>query len=438
MSISNIVHYPLDNGLNIILENIPHRISAVMGIWIPIGSRMENDTEMGFSHFTEHMLFKGTKKRKYQDISREIDRLGGYMNASTSKEVTSYYISINSKYTETALDVLSDIFFNSVFAKQEFDLEKQVILEEIKMSEDTPDDHLFDLFYHDFFGDTPLGRPIAGTLKSIGNCKRDELFNFYTSKYGANGSVLSLAGRLWENDNEKKSIKKTIEKLFNQKNNQLTGSPAFQIEKPSEKTPLHVKHYQKKLEQTHFAFGLPGISRLEENDAYAGIFTHLMGGTMSSKLFQKLREENGLCYAVSTFHSQFFKEGLWGVYCGTSSQNFNQAVDLMIKEIKNALNGDIPETEINETRNGLAAAMELSMESASRRADYNARSVLYFKKARDWRDRIKKIENTKADDVIIGMNKLWQNKNFYLCSLGDMKKNNIEKEISKKYKSPFI
>ena len=200
--------FELRNGLQVVLENIPYRNSATVGVWIPVGSRYENRTQMGYSHFTEHLLFKGTKRRTYKGISLEIDRLGGHMNASTSKEITNYYITLSPKFIDIALDVLSDIFFNSTMPQKEFDVEKKVILEEIKMGQDNPDDLLFDIFYQDAFGDTPLGRPIIGTLDSIENSNCDELKEYYNSQYGSKGTVLSIAGGLWSTDQELVSLKK--------------------------------------------------------------------------------------------------------------------------------------------------------------------------------------------------------------------------------------
>ncbi|MDH5720022.1 MAG: insulinase family protein [Spirochaetia bacterium] len=434
MSSLTIQHYRLDNGLNVVLENIPFRVSATMGIWVPIGSRNENINQMGYSHFTEHMLFKGTEKRTYLDISREIDRVGGFMNASTSKEITNYYVTINSKFKQTALDVLSDIFFNSNLPENEFNIEKQVILEEIKMSEDTPDDHLFDLFYQDFFGDNPLGRPIAGSLSSINKSNRAQLYDFYENKYGSDGCVLSLAGRLWETSDEETELKNLIEDLFGLKSKQLKGTPEFNKENPINKTKEVCRHYEKKLEQLHFAFGMPGISKLNENDAFMSVYTHLLGGSMSSRLFRKLREENGLCYAVSSFHSQFLSEGLWGVYCGTSSENYFKAVDLMIKEIINSLDGGISKTEIIEARDGLAASLELAMESPSRRADFNARSILYFNKLRDWKEKIKEIEKVNPEKMIEQMKSLWSGKEFLLCSLGKLNGKKVNDQFREIYK----
>ena len=181
----------LGNGLTVLLENIPHRTSATVGLWLPVGSRFETKKESGFSHFVEHMLFKGTKKRHYTELSRAIDRLGGHMNASTSKEITDYYISLSGRYLPIALDVLSDMFFDSLFSKDEFESEKKVIVEELKMGEDQPDDFLFDLFYEYQVGDNSLGRPIAGKPSGIARATRDDLYAYYCTHYGPEGAVLS-------------------------------------------------------------------------------------------------------------------------------------------------------------------------------------------------------------------------------------------------------
>ncbi len=426
----SIEKFTLENGFQVVLENIPYRNSASVGIWVPIGSRCESELEMGYSHFTEHMLFKGTKKRNYTQISLEIDRLGGHMNASTSKEITNYYITLSPKYISIALDTLSDIFFESVIPSNEFDIEKKVILEEIKMGQDNPDDYLFDLFYQDFFGNTPLGRPIPGTCESIASSSRDMLYTYYTKHYSSKSSVLSLAGGLWNSESDKIKLKSIIHKLFDNRYI-LKKEASFQTtheNKAREKRLVH--HQNKKLEQVHFVFGLPGISQMEKDDVSLQIFTHLLGGTMSSRLFRKLREEHGLCYSVGSFHSRYYREGLWGIYCGTSKKSFFDAIQLMFEVLQNSFLEVIPEKEILETKAGLAGSIELAMELPIQRASYNAKSLLYHTSLRDWKQEIHKIEEIQSEKIMMDIHRLWSKKEYTLTSLGNLDREEIENHVT--------
>lgn len=417
--------YSLDNGLTVVLENIPHRSSATVGIWVPVGSRFESDKEMGYSHFTEHMLFKGTAKRSYSEIARAIDRLGGYMNASTSREITDYYVTLSGRHLETALDVLSDMYFNSIFADEEYKSEKNVIIEEIKMSEDSPDDYLFDLFYLDALGDNSLGRPIAGTEESIRNSTRDDLYQYYRSKYGTQGTVLSMAGALWENTGDLDKLKKKIDVFFNKEGTQLSGKPSLihappEIAREKRTRPGIVKHYKKKLEQLNFVIGLPGLKQEAEQDPELHVFTHLIGGTMSSRLFQVLREQHGLCYSVNAFHNQYLSEGIWGIYCGTSKKTFFKAVELALEETRKTILGNLSDEQVEETKSGLSGMLELGLESSVRRANFNAKNLLYYNELIDWKKIISKIEQTNPGKILSYMQTMWANFKPSVTSLGNL------------------
>lgn len=431
-----IEQFTLDNGFRVVLENIPERISAAVSVWVPVGSRLEKKTEMGYSHFVEHLLFKGTPTRTYNDISRQIERLGGDINASTSREITRYYIKINNKYMDTALDILSDIFFNSVFPPSEFDTEKKVILEELKMGEDAPDEYLFDVFYQNVFGNKSLGQPIAGTAKTISSSTQKKLFSFYQSHYGAKGSIISISGGLWKSHKDKKNLIGLIRQHFD-KFSSLQGEPSLDLIGAPEAVKGGVFHSKKDLEQLHFALGLPGISLREEDSAYLASFTQLMGGSMSSRLFRKLREENGFCYSISSFQAGYYNEGLWGVYVGTSPAYLERAVDALMEEMKIAVEGNIPDTEVEEAISGLSSYIELSMETPMRRAVYNANSLLFFGELRDWRDKVSQIEKTTAAEIWQKVNELWKGKKMNFTSLGNLTQKQVEK-IVKKYNLEFL
>ncbi|RME91518.1 MAG: insulinase family protein [Candidatus Hydrogenedentota bacterium] len=411
--------FSLENGLTVLLENLPGRKSATAGLYNPVGSRFESEDRMGYSHFVEHMLFKGTERRTYSDISREIDRLGGYMNASTSREITSYYISISSRHLPVALDVLEDIFFHSTFPDKEFEVEKKVILEEIKMGEDSPDDFLFDCFYKDAFGDNPLGRPIAGTLDSIGQSSRNQLLDHYHDFYGSENTVLSIAGFLYETEAQKQNLISQIKKQFeNQKSPSKSGFSTLDdsYTVASDKR----KYHNKDLEQAHFAYGLPGLpfDLHHEDRAALQVFTHLMGGSMSSRLFRKLREERGLCYSVGTFHTSYALEGIWGVYCGTSPARLEEAVKVMLDEMEKARSGEISDEEIEESKNGIIGIKELQHESSMKRASYNAQSWLYKGQLISLEEELSAIEKVTPEEVKTIASKLWKGHTGTLTYIG--------------------
>ncbi len=425
--------FVLDNGLAVILENLPGRMSVAMGLWLPVGSRNEIKKQSGYAHFTEHMLFKGTGKRSYLDISREVDKRGGNINASTSKEVTNYYIHISSRYIQESLDVLSDMFFSSVFDAKEFETEKKVILEEIKMTEDTPDDFIFDLFFADYYGDTPMGRSIGGTIKGISRTSRDDLYDFYCRYYDTRGAVLSMAGSLWNSDSEKKDLIKSIEKLFGDERERCGDKYPPETQVVQEKSGQIVAFaHEKDLEQLHFVWALPGLPLSASGDEFMKVFTHYMGGSMSSRLVQKLREENGLCYSVGAFHSQSLDDGIWGVYVGTSAKNFPLSMELLTEEMDRILSSKEREASMEESISGIAGNFALSMESSYRVASFNAKNYLFFGKTFSLREIVSRLEMQNPEEIIRKVRDLWKDKNYHLTSLGNYSQKKIS-GLRKKY-----
>lgn len=434
--------YRLDNGLTVILENIPHRTSATVGIWLPVGSRFEKKAESGYSHFVEHMLFKGTKKRNYQDISRAIDRLGGHMNASTGKELTDYYVSLSARHLPIALDVLADMFYDSLFSESEFKSERGVIVEEIKMTEDQPDDLLFDYFYHQQLGDNSLGRPVAGTAQGIARTSRNALYEYYTSHYGAAGAVLSLAGALWGSGTEEKALKKNIEHTFDRRDHALKAKVGYKAAKFSASEfqaarkvkPKSFIHKSKDLEQINFVLSLPGQKTSLNEPADLSVLTHYLGGTMSSRLFIELREKRGLCYSVSTFHSQFLHEGVWGIFCATSPEKYATAVETALIELEALTNG-IDAGDLDESKSGLKGSIELMMESAHRRASYNARMFLYHGTQRDWHEYLADIDRVTPETFRAAVQKIWKKLEPGLTSVGPKLSAATQKKLAKLIRS---
>ena len=435
----------LQNGLVVLLENIPHRTSATIGLWLPVGSRFERKSESGYSHFVEHMLFKGTRKRHYTEISRAVDRLGGHMNASTSKEITDYYISLSSRHIPVALDVLADMFFDSTFSKEEFAAEKKVIVEELKMGEDQPDDYLFDLFYESQIGDNSLGRPIAGNARGISRTTRDDLYEYYRSHYGPEGTVLSLAGALYSNKSEKRALITEIVRNFDRHDHALQGKPGYHSEEfrdaefQTERKPKQrlMKHQAKDLEQINFVLSLPGEKMRLDQPADLQVLTHYLGGTMSSRLFVELREKKGLCYSVSTFHSQFLHEGVWGIFCATSPDKYTNAVETALHEV-NELTSGIDAGELEESKSGLRGSVELAMESAYRRASFNARTHLYYGIVKDWRDYLVQLDKVTPTTFLAALRGVWRGASPGITSMGPKISAGTKKKLSTLVKQPLL
>lgn len=435
----------LDNGLTVLLENIPHRTSATAGLFLPVGSRFEKKNEAGYSHFVEHMLFKGTHKRSYTEISRAIDRLGGYMNASTSKEMTEYYVGLSGRHLPIALDVLADMFFDSQFRKEEFESEKKVILEELKMTEDQPDDYLFEFFYENVMGNNSLGRSVGGYTSTIARCTRDALYDYYRSHYGPNGTVLSLAGALWSSAREKKNLITEIKRHFERHDHALQGNPGYNSpgfadpEFQARRMPKqkHFAHKAKDLEQVNFVISLPGLASDPDQPADLHVLTHYLGGTMSSRLFIELREKKGLCYSVSTFHSQFLREGVWGIFCATSPEKYATAVATAIDELV-SLTAGIDAGELEESKSGLKGSIELGMENPYRRASYNARSWLYYGKLYDWRDYLQKVEQVNPTSFLSAAKQLWRGISPTITGLGPVIKAATRAKLQKLISTPLF
>lgn len=427
----------LKNGLTVVLENMPYRKAVAVGLWVPVGSAVETAGEAGYSHFVEHMLFKGTTRRSYSDISREIDRVGGYINASTSRELTNYYVVLSGRHVNIALDVLSDMYFNSSFVPKEYNTEKGVILEEIRMSQDEPGDYVFDLFYENAFPKATLGRPIAGSLDSIKDSTRKKLFDYYAKHYGTQGAVLSLAGGLYSNEKEYHILERSIQRLFGRKNHQLVGTPS--LNKLSNPGPLSGKitHKQKKLEQVHFILGLSCEPFLPRGFADMVVFDNLMGGSMSSRLFRKLREENGLCYSVGSHASPYYHNGVWLLYCASSQKNFVKAVTLAVKEIRQVLKKGPTDEEVKENISNLVGGFELSMESPQHHARYNAHGLLYSGELLNKEEGLAEYQRVNPESVIRKMRNLWKGASITMTSLGDLSKQQL-KEVRALLESPLF
>ncbi|TRM12444.1 insulinase family protein [Lentibacillus cibarius] len=380
--------YTSNNGLRIVLEKIPAVRSVTIGIWIKTGSRNETEEINGISHFLEHMFFKGTSKRSPQDIAEAFDAIGGQVNAFTSKEYTCFYAKVIDTHKEHALEILTDMFFNSTFDEEEMEREKKVVLEEIKMYEDTPDDIVHDVLARASFGQHPLGYPILGTEKHLESFTRGSLKQYINDCYTPDNVVVSIAG------NVEDSFIRTAEDYFSRFE---AKSGKTEIQRPGflgnniEKT--------KDTEQAHLCLGFNGLPVDDENMYSLIIMNNVLGGSMSSRLFQEVREKQGLAYAVFSYHAAFLDSGLLTIYAGTGKDQLPQLKDIIHKTIDDLMRDGLTDKELINSKEQLKGNLMLSLESTSSRMSRNGRNELLLNRHRSLDEMIQEIDDVDHEKI---------------------------------------
>ncbi|MDE5412916.1 M16 family metallopeptidase [Alkalihalobacterium chitinilyticum] len=378
----------LPNGLRILVEQIPHVRSVSIGIWIGTGSRFEEKRENGVSHFLEHMFFKGTKTRSAADIAESFDCIGGQVNAFTSKEYTCYYSKVLDEHAEYALDVLSDMFFNSVFAPEELEKEKNVVFEEIKMVDDTPDDIVHDLLSKASFGEHPLGLPILGTVDTLTSFDADLLRDYMRRYYTAENVVVSIAGNV-----DEKLIDKIKETFSSVQKSDGTGN----VEKPTFLAE-HIAR-KKETEQAHICIGYQGLQIGHEDIYSLVLLNNILGGSMSSRLFQEIREKRGLAYSVFSYHTAYQDDGVLTLYSGTAPHQLDELYDAVMETVKQLSKEGIKDKELNNGKEQLKGNLMLSLESTNSRMSRNGKNELLLKRHRSLDEIIEEINNVSIDAV---------------------------------------
>ena len=356
----------LKNGLRVVTETNPHVETLSLGVWVDVGARYESKQFHGISHLLEHMVFKGTKKRTAAAIAEEIEDVGGHLNAYTSREHTSYYSRVLKEDVELAMDILADILLNSEFPEDELKREQEVVLQEIGQVQDTPDDLIFDHLQMTAFPNQALGKPILGTIESVSSFTRASLQNYMTSHYHGGNMILVGVGNV---DHER--FKELAEKYFAA----LTTGP----KNISEKAKYGGGEFRddKDLEQLHVALGFESTSYCDPDFFAAQLYTSILGGGMSSRLFQEVREKRGLSYSVYAFNAVLKETGLLSIYAGTGSEHINELLSVVGGEMKSLAN-DIPEKELKRAKAQLKTALLTNLESTSGRSEQLARHMLIF------------------------------------------------------------
>ncbi|WP_274361411.1 M16 family metallopeptidase [Paenibacillus thermotolerans] len=378
----------LSNGIRVLLENIPTSRSVSFGIWVKTGSRNENETINGISHFIEHMLFKGTERYSAKDIADVFDGIGGNVNAFTSKEYTCYYAKVLDEHIHIAVDVLSDMFARSLIDEQDLAKEKNVIIEEISMYEDTPDDIVHDMIARAAYGSHPLGFPILGTETNLLAMKPEDLRGYMETYYGQEDVVLSAAGNIGD------SLIELFEKHF--------GSYGNKGPKPAFDAPEFLnghEYFKKKTEQNHICIAFPGCA-MEDPMLYPMILlNNIFGGGMSSRLFQEIREKRGLAYSVYSYHTSHIDSGIFTVYAGTAPKQTSEVLDITFQMLDDVRAKGITEEELRKGKEQLKGSLILGLESTSSRMTRNGKNELMTGKHYSLDELIDRIEDVSMDEV---------------------------------------
>jgi predicted Zn-dependent peptidase len=383
-----IKRYTCQNGVRIVLENIPTVRSVAIGVWIGTGSRNENVQNNGVSHFLEHMFFKGTKTRTAREIAESFDSIGGQVNAFTSKEYTCYYAKVLDDHAKYALDVLADMFFHSTFDEEELKKEKNVVYEEIKMYEDTPDDIVHDVLSRATFGNHPLGYPILGTEETLATFNGDTLREYMNGHYTPDNVVVSVAGNISE------EFIKDIEKLFG---TYETGSKKQKFEKPNFMDQKLAK--QKDTEQAHLCIGFNGLQVGHENIYSLIVLNNILGGSMSSRLFQDVREQKGLAYSVFSYHSSYADNGILTVYGGTGSKQLNELFETIQETLATLKSEGITAKELANSKEQMKGSLMLSLESTNSRMSRNGKNELLLGRHRTLDSIIEMVNQVSEESV---------------------------------------
>jgi predicted Zn-dependent peptidase len=381
----------LDNGVRVVTERLPTLKSVTVGIWVNTGSRDEQPCQSGYSHFIEHMLFKGTRKRSSAEISREIDALGGEMNAFTSRETTTYYVKVLDQQLHRALELLSDLFHHSRFAPTDIEKEKQVVLEEIRMVQDDPEDLVQELHMGQVLGRHPLGRSILGREKTIRGLRRQDLLNYIESYYDSGQTVVSIAGNF-----EQAKLDLLVAKYFG-KGRAAKATPVNGRRPPDLRGGVLLK--KKKLEQVHLCLGLKGVPAGHQDRYALYALNSVLGGSVSSRLFQEVREKRGLVYSIYSYLSGYSDGGMITVYAATRPKEVDRVVDLVCREIRRMGNKGIGGKELARAKIQMKGSLMLSLESSHSRMSKLAKDELTYGRHTSLDDMLTHIDRVSEEQI---------------------------------------
>ena len=410
----------LDNGVRVVTEEVTSVRSVSIGVWVDVGSRDERSGEEGLSHFIEHMVFKGTRRRSAEAISREIDALGGELNAFTSRECTTFYATVLDEYAAEGIDLLADIFHHSRFDSRELSKEKRVVLEEIRMVEDDPEEHLHDLHTKNIFGEHPLGRPILGEVATIEGLRRQKVLSYRSRFYRPAQIVIAVAGNF-----SRSRVLKQIAAAFGDEAG-AEASPPGRIP-PSIGGGVHVR--SKALEQAHLCVGLKGVSQSDKDRYAAYLLNAILGGGVSSRLFQEVREKRGLAYAIHSSLVCFVDSGLFTVYAGTRSEVAPKVLALVLSELRRLKMSPVNRAELQRAKSQLKGNLMLGLETSGSRMCKAAKDELYFGRHISCEEIMADIDRVSPEQIWTLSRDLFEDRHLTVTALGPIKKTALERVI---------
>lgn len=402
----------LDNGVRLVTERLPTLKSVTVGIWVNTGSRDEQPSQSGYSHFIEHMFFKGTRSRSAADISREIDALGGEMNAFTTRETTTFYVKVLDQQLKQAIELLADLFHQSRFDPREIEKEKQVVLEEIRMVQDDPEDLVQELHTGQVLGRHPLGRSILGREETIRNLRRRDLTGYIDAHYDPMQIVIAVAGNF-----DQAVLEKMVARSFG-KTRHVDGPAGGSRRPPEVHGGLVTK--KKQLEQVHLCLGLKGVAAGHRDRYAAYALNSVLGGSMSSRLFQEVREKRGLVYSIYSFLSGYSDVGTLTVYAATRPKEVDRVVDLVCREIRRIGEKGVGQKELDRAKNQMKGSLMLSLESSHSRMSKLAKDELVYGRRVSLGDMLAHIDRVTTEQVYAVGRQLFALEHLAITGLGPL------------------
>jgi predicted Zn-dependent peptidase len=409
----------LSNGVRVLSEAMPQMVSSTIGIWVQNGSRYETPEENGVSHFIEHLLFKGTSKRTAAQIAEEMDAVGGVLNAFTGKEYTCYYAKVLGDDLRMATALLADIFLESVFDPGEIDRERQVVLQEISQAEDTPDDFIHDLFALKFWNGHPLALPIFGSVETVNRIDRELLTTFMSERYRAGRVFIAAAGQL-----DHQRLVGHCEELFARIPGDGRGE---QIAPPPEHQTVLI--HEKELEQAHICLGGPGLSQLNDLRYASYVLNTALGGGMSSRLFQEVREKRGRVYSIYSFMSSYADCGYFAVYAGTNPEWVDEVIQVTLEELRKVARDGISPAELARAKSQMKGNMLLGMESTDSRMNRLARNEIYYSRDIPLTELAQRIDAVTNDQVVELASAWFKPERMALVVLGDLRGKKLKPDL---------
>jgi predicted Zn-dependent peptidase len=389
----------LPGGLRVVTEFLPAVRSVALGIWVGVGSRDEDETHAGATHYLEHLLFKGTKRRTALELSSEMDAVGGEMNAFTAKEYTCYYARVLDADLPLAVDILSDMVTSSLITPKDVDAERNVVLEEIAMNDDDPSDTVHEAFTAKLFGDTPLGRPILGTTDSINKITRDQIFEHYEARYTPEHLVVAAAGNL-DHDTVTDLVARAFgDALAPRAATAVPAPPRLAGDQRGSQAGAGTTLISRGIEQANLVLGCEALARTDDRRFALGVLNAAFGGGMSSRLFQEVREKRGLAYSVYSFAGQHADTGMWGIYVGCLPSKADEVLAICAEEISRVVEGGLTDAELARGKGQLRGSIVLGLEDPSSRMSRLGKSELVYPRLEPVEEVLASIDAVTHDDI---------------------------------------